>query len=233
MLSKVNCLAYVVVVLLASCGSAKADLLAVTNPSFESPDVSSDPWISNSVEGWTVGYSGGVIYNGVYGAEITNAHGNQFGWIRSDAAWSTNYGSLHQNLAATYTPGKSYTLTVGVAYEGNQYAPAPEDQMRIQLTWNNGSGDQVIQYQAIVLGDLSCTSLTDYSVTVPTVQASDPFAGQQIGISLAASYQVAGSYNLSWNVDNVRLTAVPEPSTVVLLYSALTGLLAYAWRKRR
>lgn len=233
MLSKVNCLACIVVVFLGSCGSAKADLLAVTNPSFESPDVSSDPWISNSAAGWTIGYSGGVICNGVYGDRITNADGDQLGWIRSDAAWSTNYGSLHQNLAATYTPGKSYTLTVGVAYEGNWYVPASEDQMRIQLTWNNGSGNQVLQYQTIVLGDLSTTSLRDYSVTVPTVQASDVFADQQIGISLAASYQVAGSYNLSWNVDNVRVMEIPEPSIMVMSVCASAGLLAYAWRKRR
>ena len=37
---------------------------------------------------------------------------------------------------------------------------------------------------------------------------------------------------LSATVDNFGI-AVPEPSTLVLLATALLGLLAYAWRRRR
>ena len=37
----------------------------------------------------------------------------------------------------------------------------------------------------------------------------------------------------TFGIDNVRFSAVPEPSTFVLLGTGLFGLLAYAWRKRK
>jgi len=33
--------------------------------------------------------------------------------------------------------------------------------------------------------------------------------------------------------DYLRVTSIPEPSTVMLFVSGLVGLLAYAWRKRK
>ena len=71
--------------------------------------------------------------------------------------------------------------------------------------------------------------LTDYSLTVPTVQSTDPWANLPLGIWLDMS---AGS-NTGIFFDNVRLTSVPEPSTLALLASGLFGLVAYAWRKRK
>jgi hypothetical protein len=50
---------------------------------------------------------------------------------------------------------------------------------------------------------------------------------------------VAGeAVNGATQVDYIRITSgayapVPEPSTIVLLVSAMFGLLAYAWRKRK
>ena len=43
-----------------------------------------------------------------------------------------------------------------------------------------------------------------------------------------------GAANVYFGIDSVRLSAVPEPSMLVLLLGAgLVSLLAYAWRKRK
>ena len=46
--------------------------------------------------------------------------------------------------------------------------------------------------------------------------------------SLSYAYQF-----LATGVDGVTVTVAPEPSTLMLLGTALFGLLAYAWRKRK
>ena len=74
--------------------------------------------------------------------------------------------------------------------------------------------------------------LTDFTVTVPTVQSTDAWAGLPLGIWLDM-YSAGG--NTGVFLDNVRLTstAVPEPSTLALLAGGLFGLVAYAWKKRK
>ncbi len=54
------------------------------------------------------------------------------------------------------------------------------------------------------------THLADFQVQIPNVNATDPWAGQNIGIQLlsTASFVNAGGY---WDVDNVRLTEVVAP----------------------
>ena len=64
-------------------------------------------------------------------------------------------------------------------------------------------------------------NLIDYSVSIPTVGAGDAWAGQNIGLKIESIYGVGDGY---WDIDNVRLTAVPEPTTLGLL--ALGGVLA-------
>jgi hypothetical protein len=56
------------------------------------------------------------------------------------------------------------------------------------------------------------THFIDFPVQVPTVKASDAWAGQHIGIQLLSSIidpTLSGGY---WDVDNVRLSAVTVPT---------------------
>jgi len=54
------------------------------------------------------------------------------------------------------------------------------------------------------------THFTDFNVHVPTVKASDTWAGKNIGIQLASTvgFDLQGGY---WDVDNVRLAVVSDP----------------------
>jgi hypothetical protein len=56
--------------------------------------------------------------------------------------------------------------------------------------------------------------------------ASDPLIGQPLSI-------VLDSDGLQTNFDDVRLDAVPEPSSLALLSSPSFGAMAVAWSRRR
>jgi hypothetical protein len=215
-----------------SASTVHATLISVSNYSFESPSltaspyynyraVSSDPsygdWSSSTA---VVGSNGTV--NKLYGSTRTFA-----GMDGDQTCWADTGGpnGIFQDLSgATYEVGKSYKLTVGIAAL-NDGATA-----NISLFARNGATIITAGTTGAGAPSLSSTAMTDYVVTVPTVQSTDAWAGKNIAISLKTG--VGGT---CWFFDNVRLesTATPEPGTLVLLASGLIGLLAYAWRKRR
>ena len=73
------------------------------------------------------------------------------------------------------------------------------------------------------------STLTEFSLTTARVSATDPWANRPIGITLVSPYDpgglvfgasAAGGY---WDVDNVRLTAVPEPTSILLISLLAAG----------
>jgi hypothetical protein len=57
------------------------------------------------------------------------------------------------------------------------------------------------------------TNLVDFQLDSPTVHATDPWAGQHIGVQFLStvSSNLAGGY---WDLDNVRLTDVLTPALI-------------------
>jgi hypothetical protein len=236
----VACVVGVVAVIL-SVTAVQATVISVGNSSFESPDVAADPYAAVfpvltpgtlSYDAWgTESPNCGVVLNGHYNRAFTNLTGAQCGWM--DVASWPSYVAYQDLTDATFEVGKAYTLKVGLGrLPTEQNMDALMDIAlfaRLGADSNAVAGTTNVRY-----GDLSATELTDYTVSVPTVQSTDAWAGKPISIWLH-SQALSGVINGScWNFDNVRLSsATPEPNALSLIVTGLLGMLAYAWRKRR
>jgi hypothetical protein len=171
----------------------------------------------------------------------TNPYGNrtgtQAGYILSfpQVALFQDYNSMDWNDAApthdfnaTFEIGKSYNLTVGLfAKVRSTLGITDGSLLQFSLYYRDGSDNMVTvgattaTYSAANFPQTPNLNLIDYQVNVPTVLAGDAWAGQHIGIKIESLY---GDGSVNWDLDNVRLTAVPEPTTI-----SLAGLGVAAW----
>ena len=222
---------------------ALADSIPIPNYSFEDPALpAAPPYASPAISDWQklpvpswwtqAGYtadawndSAGTFVNvNVPGEYIDNCDGNQAAFVFAVPGYE-----LYQDLSATYHAGLAYQLTVAI--EGGGYGMPAGFPMDIVLYYRDGNGNQVAVGTTTVTNTNPgnpITHLTDYSVSIPAVAASDPWAGQSIGVELLQIESGTGY----WDVDNVRLTttAVPEPGSLVLLAVGLGMLAARRWR---
>jgi hypothetical protein len=237
--------ALIVLSLLAA--PARSQSLTVPNGSFESPYYAMvspyagpniDVWQKAPAPGWwtAAGYSAeqwtdsaGIFVNVTNTPGITpidNCDGRQLAFMFSVPGYE-----LYQSLGTTYQVGQSYQLTVGI--QGGGYGMQVGCPMAIELYYTDANGNRIPvgATQATNTNSTGVLShLTDYTLTIPAVAASDPWAGQNIGVDLvqSANSSQAGGY---WDVDNVRLTASPEPGSMTLLAVAGIGMLAARrWR---
>jgi hypothetical protein len=233
----------------------RAQAYDVPNGSFESPvpplgypvDTRIDAWQESPQPAWyDPAAFGGLAWDQLSGVfpnpppesvakHIDNMAGSQAAYLFAVAGVGLfqHYGSQGWNdpapthaLDVTYQAGMGYQLSVGVIGGGGMAEGAT---LQIGLYYLDGGNNPVmvgsrdITYSAAAFP--STTHFTDYDVTVPAVQAGDPWAGQKLGVSLMATSMGAGY----WDLDHVRLSAIPEPGSVALLGLGLGGL----WFVRR
>ena len=234
----------------ASIGQAQP--ISVPNGSFESP---STPFVSNNFDSWqktarpayfdfveqTYGYTwnqmSGIFAGGTYG----NLHGSQAAYLFSfpQVGLLQDYDTMDYNDAApthdfneTFGIGKSYTLTLGVFGKGFSGNMTEGSMLGLSLYYRDGANmvtvgaPTVVTYTAAGFLNVGPLNLQDFQVNIPTVQSGDAWAGQHIGIKIESIYGTGDGY---WDIDNVRLTAVPEPGSLGLI--AIGGLL-FAIRTR-
>jgi len=203
-------------------GPLQAGLIAVPNGSFESPqtdfvDIRIDFWSKTPKPAWwdENAYGPWEQLTGVFlnvppqdPRHIDNCDGRQAVWL-----FANPEVGLFQELSARFQVGRAYELTVGL-FPGSVYPMEPGATVELSLYYRDAASNRQVVAALVVTNTDSVFSnqahhLNDFRVSVPLVQATDPWAGQPIGIALMSTVlQVAGGY---WVLDNVRLTELRAP----------------------
>lgn len=221
--------------------------ITVPNHSFEFPatdfvSIVIDSWQKTPKPEWYVEAGGyywvqltGAFTNDARNANyIRNCEGTQAIWLMAvpEAGLFQDYRSVGSNESvpsyafdAIYEPGKSYQLTVGLfgGGAGGNYGMLLGATLELSLYYRDANSNRVTVAATTVTNSAelfpSNTNLVDFTVTVPTVLASDLWAGQHIGIQLLSTVppELQGGY---WDLDNVRLTSTLAPQ---LLAPGLTN----------
>ncbi len=238
--------------ILSTSGILQAQPIFVPNHSFESQSGVGYPFGANpSVDAWQKiaepGYYTPVFGNsvppwyataGVFVGTAPNSPnpyanllGTQAGYILAfpQVTLFQDYDSSPtHDFNATFEVGKSFNLTIGL-FGKNLLAPGSTFQLSLYYRDNLNNkvtvGATTATYTAANFPVTPILNLIDYSVNIPTVQAGDAWAGQHIGIQLESTVPLELTSGRNWDFDNVRLTAVPEPSTITMLALGLGGVL--------
>lgn len=252
--------AFTLALLTASASALTAGPIPVPNGSFESQIAPpAYPYITTLVDSWQKApkpawfdetanniywdQTAGLFQNTPAGFpnHIDNLDGNQGLYFLpipqvalfqdyQTTAWNQSTPSHAFN--ATYEVGQSYQLTVGVI--GGLGGMTAGASLQLSLYYRDGANQPVTVAATPILftaGSFpSATHFLDFSVTVPEVQAGDAWAGQHIGVQLLSTSGDGAGY---WDMDNVRLTAVPEPAAGALLGLGLSALCLARNRRAR
>ena len=243
------------VCILSTSGILQAQPIFVPNHSFESQSAEGYPFGANpSVDSWQKiaepGYYTPVFGNSVppwyatAGAFVgtapnspnpyANLLGTQAGYILAfpQVTLFQDYDSSPtHDFDATFEVGKSFSLTIGL-FGKNLLATGSTFELSLYYRDNLNNkvtvGATTATYNAANFPVTPILNLIDYSVNIPTVQAGDAWAGKHIGIQLESTVPLELTSGRNWDFDNVRLTAVPEPSAIAMLTLGFGGLLMRA-----
>jgi hypothetical protein len=218
----------------------RAATLSLPNASFESPVVPPvAPYAGPDMDYWQkspqpVWYDPaqnfntpwedlmGTFYNVPFpGSFIDNCDGSQAAFIFAlpEAALFQDYDSIYGTnttpshaFNAKFNLNRAYRLTVGVmGGSGGMKDGVP---LQLSLYYRDASSNRVTVAATSITNSAllfpTNTHLVDFSVCVPGVRATDPWAGQNIGVQIASAvgFDLPGGY---WDVDNVRLTETLLP----------------------
>jgi hypothetical protein len=216
--------------------AVQAAPITIPDASFEEPVVGS-PWYTYDAAPWINQWAATVNplqYAAAYGeGAITPADGNQVCYLNPSSAEPTNRAWYYQTLSTAYQAGGTYTLSMAAAMYQNPGVAGQYLSMRLGY-WpgdpDPNTGPTIVAERLIdSLTELSVGVFADFSVT------SSAVSGDAVGkpIVVYISRGDVSEVGPQWYVDNIRLSAVPEPGALVLLASALMALAASAWRKRK
>ena len=233
-------------------GLAEAGAIAITNASFEAP--ATVTVVNNTATGWTVTVNangidssaeGGVynpysyqgnnaFYSGANstsnpsngGSGLTGIDGENLGYV-----YQAGIGSgFSQTLSATLSANTSYTLTVSVGHRNGTTLSGASLGSKIELL----AGTTVIASSSVNNPTLG---FSDQTVTLADSSAFSSHYGEALTIKLSTTLAMT-TFKQATDWDNVRLTstdlsAVPEPSSLVLAGIGALGLFAVRSKRRK
>ncbi len=206
--------------------------IVVPNASFESPstvfaDPRIDSWQRDPKPDWYDESGGfpweqlaGVFLNTAPGAadHIENMVGTQGTFIFAVpqyALFQERDSTPSRDFDVHFETGRSYRLTAGILGGGGGMTNGVT--LELALYYRDALGNRVTVTSATIINTTEAfptrNRFTDYHLQTPLVGPTDPWAGRNLGISIASTVRpdLAGGY---WDVDDVRLT---ETRGVVLL----------------
>jgi hypothetical protein len=234
---------------LLAVAPVSAEVIAIPNGDFESPVIDPAVFIYGQIydavdfpllapwQLWQGALTnpttlGNLPYPGFsqYLIDMTG-HGDQCGYLFCNDPDASNKPYWYQDLAATFDAGKEYTLSVSGAVIGGVATPGQTLEMRLGY-WADGdtalTGPTIVAQRLIADTEISAL-WTDYSIASGAIPAEA--AGKPIVVYFAQGDNpyVQGP---QYYIDNVQMTAVPEPGTIAILASGILGLVIFARRKR-
>ncbi len=191
---------------------ASAESIAVVNAGFEDPAQDPGGW-TNTLPGWDGPTNAGdsfIEYINGFKSEGVNHLGMAQG------------AEVSQNLGVAVLPNTTYTLTVGVGRRNGSFTQAGNiSAYGLYVGGDKEAGGTLLAegtYDASPLADLTYVDQTLTYTTGAAVPAGNLYISlRSAGVNRA-------------HFDNVRLSAVPEPSSMAL---GLLGLMGLARFRRR
>ena len=213
----------VFVAVLAVASYASAESVNINNFSFEEPVLDPGGW-TNTYPDWAPPENSGDAF--VEYIDGFSSDGNQHIGLANQAI-------VAQGLGVELSPNTTYELTVGIGNRNGSFTPTDGTQAStFGLSIPNTAdvdcwlppGCWSLTRETVDAGPLGPSTFADFSLTYTTTNEVRP--GELLVV-------LENTGNGRSHFDNIRLTAtaIPEPSSLVLL--SLSGLALGALRRRR
>jgi hypothetical protein len=212
--------------------SARAASVAVPNYSFENPptafaDTNIVDWVKSPTPFWYDETANGpwAQLTGVFANSppdspnndhIVNCDGNQGAFLFAlpgVALFQDQAAATNSTFNPTFDVNKAYDLTVGVI--GNGGGMSNGVTLQLWIYYRDASSNMIpIAATTVTNSDTQFPDrnhFIDFTAHLPIVQATDPWAGKNIGVEIISTvdFSLAGGY---WDLDNVRLISSQKPA---------------------